>query len=139
MFINRNNRNRRKVPLHGALVTSGGNVLLLHFLLGHLLLLGLVLLAEGLLLLDQADLDVAGGAHVGVDSTMGPVGPPPHLGSTVHLDVLDDQVVGVQALVLSVALRVLQELEQELCGLEGPPALGGSVNLEVEDMSYCVH
>ena len=51
--------------------------------------------------------------------------------------MLDDQVVGVQALVLSVALRVLQELEQELCGLEGPPALGGSVNLGVEDVSYC--
>ena len=31
----------------------------------------------------------------------------------------------------------IQELEQELCGLEGPPALGGSVNLGVEDVSYC--
>ena len=51
--------------------------------------------------------------------------------------MLDDQVVGVQALVLGVALRVLQELEQELCRLEGPPALGGSVNLEKEHGSYC--
>ena len=31
-------------------------------------------------------LNVAGGRHIGVDPSVGPVGPPPHLGSTVHLD-----------------------------------------------------
>ena len=68
-------------------------------------------------------LDVAGGGHVGVDPSVGPVGPPPHLRGTVHLesdmmnveenvhakylDVLDDQVVGVKTLVLGVALGIL--------------------------------
>ena len=78
----------RTVPtLHGSLITSGLDVLLLQLLLGNLLLLGLILLAKGLLLLDQADLDVAGAAHVGVDPTMGSVRPPPHLGSTVDLNI----------------------------------------------------
>ena len=72
--------------LHGALITSRSQVLLLQLLLGDLLLLGLiVLLAEGLLLLDEADLDVTGAAHVRVDPTVGPVGPPSHLGSAVDL------------------------------------------------------
>ena len=71
--------------LHGALITSRSQVLLLQLLLGDLLLLGLVLLAEGLLLLDQADLDVAGAAHVRVDPSVSSVGPPSHLGSTVNL------------------------------------------------------
>ena len=30
-------------------------------------------------------LDVAGGGHVGVDPSVGPVGPPPHLRGAVHL------------------------------------------------------
>ena len=50
-----------------------------------------------------------------------------------HLDVVNDKVVGVQTLVLSVALGVLQELEQELSRLERPSALGGSVNLKCKD------
>ena len=29
---------------------------------------------------------MAGGGHVGVDPSVGPVGPPPHLRSTVHLE-----------------------------------------------------
>ena len=44
------------------------------------------------------------------------------------LDVVDDQVVGVQALVLGVALRVLEHVEQELGGLEGPATLAGAVD-----------
>ena len=43
--------------------------------------------------------------------------------------MFDDQVVRVQSLVLGVALRVLEELQQELGGLERPPALGGPVHL----------
>ena len=31
-------------------------------------------------------LNVAGGGHVGVNPSVGPVGPPPHLGGTVHLE-----------------------------------------------------
>ena len=79
--------NRRNVPtLHGSLITSGLDVLLLHLLLGNLLLLGLILLAKGLLFLDQTDLDVAGAAHVGIDPSVSSVCPPPHLGSTVDLN-----------------------------------------------------
>ena len=75
---------RRK--LHGSLVTSGLDVLFLKFLLRNFLLLGLVLLAKCLLLLDQADLDVAGAAHVGVNSTVSSVSSPSHLWSTVDLN-----------------------------------------------------
>ncbi len=53
---------------------------------------------------------------------MGPVGPPAHLGRPVDLDVLDDEVVGVQPLVLGVALRILQHVQKEFSGLVGPPA-----------------
>merc|ERR1712130_282423 len=54
---------------------------------------------------------------------------PPHLGGTVHLDVLNDQVVGVKTFVLGVALGILEHVEQELCRLHGPPALSGSMDL----------
>ena len=43
--------------------------------------------------------------------------------------MFNDQVVRVQSLVLGVALRVLEQLEEELSGLERPPALGGAVDL----------
>ena len=72
---------------------------------------------------------MAGGAHVGVDPTVGTVRPPAHVGSAVDLDVVDDEVVGVEALVLGVGLRVLEEVEQELGGLLGPATLGGAVDL----------
>ena len=32
-------------------------------------------------------LDVAGGGHVRVDPSVGPVGSPPHLGGAVHLNI----------------------------------------------------
>ncbi len=47
----------------------------------------------------------------------------------LHLDVIDDQVVGVQSLVLSVALGVLQQVQEELGRLLGPATLGGPVDL----------
>ena len=43
--------------------------------------------------------------------------------------MVDDQVVGVEALVLGVGLCVLEEVEQELGRLLGPTTLGGAVNL----------
>ncbi len=51
----------------------------------------------------------------------------------VHLDVVDDQVVGVKALVLGVALGVLEQVQQELGGLLGPAALGGAVDLGLKN------
>ena len=38
-----------------------------------------------------------------------------------HLDVLNDQVIGVETLVLGVALSVLQHVQQVLGRLQGPP------------------
>ena len=43
--------------------------------------------------------------------------------------MLNDQVVGVQSLVLGVALSVLEELQKELSRLQRPSSLGGSMNL----------
>ncbi len=64
------------------------------FLLGDLLLW----FGDDLLLLSQDHLDVAGGAHVGVDAAVSTVRAPPHLGGLVDLDVLDDQRVHIQTL-----------------------------------------
>lgn len=66
----------------------------------HLLLLSHLLLwfGDDLLLLGQDHLDVAGGAHVGVDASVGTVRAPPHLGGLVHLDVLNNQRVHIQTL-----------------------------------------
>merc|ERR1712172_192121 len=119
---------RTAMLLHASLAARLG-LLLLELLLRLLLPLGLISACKSLLLLHQGDLDVARGGHVGVDPSVGPVGPPPHLGGAVHLDVLNDQVVSVQALVLSIALGVLEHVEQELSRLHWPPALSCSMNL----------
>ena len=55
---------------------------------------------------------------------MGAVRPPPLLGGLVDLDMLDDQVAGVETLGVGVGLGVLQQTEQELGGLLGPAGLG---------------
>ena len=122
---------RSTAILHGTLIAAGSNLLLLELLLRDLLLLGLLTTTgKCLLLLHEADLDVAGAAHVRIDPTVGPVCSTPHLGSTVNLklivtkcsnlkfvmtnlDVLDDKVVGIQSLVLSIALSVLQQMKEE--------------------------
>jgi hypothetical protein len=46
------------------------------------------------------------------------------LGRLVDLDVLDDQVAGVQALGVGVCFGVLEEREQECGGLLGPAGAG---------------
>jgi hypothetical protein len=74
------------------------SLLLLEFLLGDLFLAIIFGLGNCLFALGQDDLNVAGRAHVGVDAAVGAVCPPAHLGSTVHLNVLNDKVVSVQAL-----------------------------------------
>lgn len=55
---------------------------------------------------------------------MGTVSSSALLGGLVDLDVLDDQGTGVETLGVGVGLGVLQELEQELGGLHGPPSAG---------------
>ena len=53
-------------------------------------------------------------------ATVGTVCAAALLGGLVDLDVLDDQVGGIETLGVGVGLGVLQETEEELGGLYGP-------------------
>jgi hypothetical protein len=88
---------------------------------------------------------VGGVGHVGVDldtvrwrivrgvrctyTTVGTVCAPALLGSLVDLDVLDDQVAGVESLGVGVGLGVLEETEKDLGGLDGPASTGDTHGL----------
>jgi hypothetical protein len=52
------------------------------------------------------------------------VGTSAALGSLVDLDVLDDKVAGVETLGVGVGLSVLEEIDEELGGLDGPAGTG---------------
>jgi len=67
---------------------------------------------------------VARVGHVGVDPAVGTVSASPLLGGLVDLDVLDDEVAGVEALGVGVGLGVLEQTEKELGGLDWPAGLG---------------
>lgn len=54
---------------------------------------------------------------------MGTVSAAAALGSLVNLDALDNQVAGVETLGVGVGLGVLQEIKDELGGLDGPASL----------------
>lgn len=56
-------------------------------------------------------------------TTVGTVGASPSLGGLVDLDVLDKEVTGVETLGVSVGLGVLEEVEEEVGGLDGPAGL----------------
>lgn len=56
-------------------------------------------------------------------TTVSTVGAAAALGSLVDLDVLDNEVAGVETLGVGVGLSVLQEVEKELGGLDGPTSL----------------
>lgn len=114
-------------------------------------------LLDDLLALGEDELDVAGVGHVGVNlqcvssstfccwslsfsfkrigsggrtyATVGTVCASPLLGGLVDLDVLDDEVAGVEALGVGVGLGVLEEAEEELGGLDGPAGLGDAEGL----------
>ena len=60
---------------------------------------------------------------------MSTVSAPSLLGSLVDLDVLDDQVAGVEALGVGVGLSVLEETDEDLSGLDGPAGLGDTESL----------
>lgn len=114
-------------------------------------------LLHNLLGLGEDKLDVAGVGHVRVDldgcqswdscfyrfavdvacrkyrivtyATVSTVSSATLLGGLVDLDVLDDQSAGVEALGVGVGLRVLEQLEQELGGLDGPASAGHTPSL----------
>ena len=60
-------------------------------------------------------------AHVRVDAAVGAVGPSSLLRRLVDLDVLDDQVAGVEAFRVGVRFGVLEQTKQELGGLDWVP------------------
>ena len=57
---------------------------------------------------------------------MSTVGTSAALGSLVDLDVLDNEVAGVEALGVGVGLGVLQKVEEELGGLNRPTGTGNT-------------
>lgn len=88
---------------------------------------------------------MAGVGHVGVDldkirlwmcasrystyTAVSAVCTPSLLRGLVDLDVLDDQVGGVEALGVGVGLSVLEQTEEELGALDGPAGLGDTESL----------
>jgi hypothetical protein len=108
-------------------------------------------LLDGLVGLDKDELDVAGVGHVRVDLPMllemaqvcwglsktytavSAVCTPSLLGGLVDLDVLDDQVAGVETLGVGVGLSVLEQAKDELGALDGPAGPGDTESLA------CVH
>lgn len=54
------------------------------------------------------------------------VGASPLAGGLVDLDMLDDEVAGVEALRVGIGLSVLQETDEELSGLDRPASLGNA-------------
>lgn len=56
--------------------------------------------------------------HVRVDTTVGTVCSAALLGGLVDLDVLDNQVGGVEALGIGIGFGVLEKTEKELGGLD---------------------
>lgn len=81
-------------------------------------------LADLLGALGEDQFDVAGVGHVGVDTTVGTVCSAALLGGLVDLDVLDDQVGGVEAFGVGVGFGVLEESEEELGRLDWVTGLG---------------
>jgi hypothetical protein len=66
------------------------------------------------------------------------VGASPALGSLVDLDVLDNEVAGVETLGVGVGLSVLQEVEEELSGLDGPASLADTPLLACNIVSILI-
>ena len=68
-------------------------------------------------------------------TTVGTVCASSLLGGLVDLDVLDDQVVGVETLGVGVGLSILEQTEKELGGLDGPAGLGDTERLAYSILS----
>lgn len=71
----------------------------------------------------------------GTYATVGTVSAPALLGGLVDLDVLDDQVGGIETLGVGVGLSVLEETEKDLGGLDGPAGLGDTERLACRSQS----
>jgi len=83
-------------------------------------------LLDNLLAFGQDEFDVAWVGHVWVDTTVGTVCSAALLGGLVDLDVLDDEVAGIETLGIRVRLSVLEKTEQELSRLYWPSSTGNT-------------
>ena len=63
-------------------------------------------------------------AHVGVDATVGAVRAAALLRCLVDLDVLHDQVGGIEPFDVGIGFGVLEEAEQEFGGFDGMTGFG---------------
>jgi len=117
--------------------------LLRRFLLLRLRFVVVAAFNNDVVFLRENELDVTRRGHVGVDAAVGAVRTTPHLGSPIHLNVSDDEMVDVEAFIVGVGLGVLQEREKEFGGLLGPttlrtgsvPSLGLSVATRTTDVA----
>jgi hypothetical protein len=55
---------------------------------------------------------------------VGTVCPAALLGSLINLDMLDDEVAGIEALGISIGLSILEKADKELSRLHGPASAG---------------
>ena len=123
-----------EIELHGTFTSIHLKLLPFEFLLRNLFLLWFCVrsyFGEGLFFLNKHDLNVAWRRHVRIDPTVGSVSSPSHLGSSVHLNVVNHQMISIETLVLSIGFSILQEVKQELGRLDGPPTLRCTVNLSL--------
>ena len=67
---------------------------------------------------------MAGVGHVGVDATVGTVCSAALLGRLVDLDVLDDQVGGIETFGVGVGLCVLEKSQKEFGGFDRVAGFG---------------
>jgi len=117
--------------------------LLRRFLLLRLRFVVVAAFNNNVILFRENELDMTRRGHVGVDSAVGAVRTAPHLGSAIHLDVGDDEMIDVEAFVVGVGLGVLQEREKEFGRLLRPttlrtgsvPSLGLSVATGTTDVA----
>jgi len=76
---------------------------------------------------------MAGGRHVRIDSSMGTVCSAPLLLSLVDLDVRYNKGVNIQTLHFSIALSILEQIQNELSRFHRPASL--SIGLPVLGLS----
>jgi len=119
--------------LHCTLATVHLKLLPFELLLRDFLLLRFIRwnLGECLLFFNETNLNVAWRGHVRIDSSVSTVSPPSHLGGTVDLDVVNNQMVSVESLILGIGFGVLQKMKQELGRLLGPTTLRCTVNFSL--------
>jgi hypothetical protein len=88
----------------------------------------------------QDQFDVAWVGHVWVDTTVGTVCSAALLGSLVDLDVLDNQVGGVETLGVGVGFGILEQADQEFGGLDWVAGLVGTEWFAYRDekVSQCI-